>query len=59
LVKKNKKRKDLAFTPKLGWFINLQDLSVFASYANSFTPNTGTTVDLKAIEPSIMNMKLV
>ncbi|MFV8352654.1 TonB-dependent siderophore receptor [Flavobacterium sp. XS2P14] len=60
LVKKtiieDKKRKDLAFTPKLGLVYQpTKDLSVFASYANSFTPNTGTTVDLKAIEPSIID----
>ncbi|MFV8356007.1 TonB-dependent siderophore receptor [Flavobacterium sp. XS1P32] len=52
----DKKRKDLAFTPKLGLVYQpTKDLSVFASYANSFTPNTGTTVDLKAIEPSIID----
>ena len=60
LVKKtiteDKKRKDLAFTPKLGLVYQpTKDLSVFASYSNSFTPNTGTTVDLKAIEPSIID----
>ena len=60
LIKKtsieDKKRKDLAFTPKLGLVYQpTKDLSVFASYTNSFTPNTGTTVDLKAIEPSIID----
>nr|WP_309755870.1 TonB-dependent siderophore receptor [Flavobacterium sp.] len=60
LIKKtsteDKKRKDLAFTPKLGLVYQpTKDLSLFASYANSFTPNTGTTVDLKAIEPSIID----
>lgn len=50
------KRKDLAFTPKLGLvFQPTKDMSLFASYSNSFTPNTGTTVDLKAIEPSIID----
>jgi iron complex outermembrane receptor protein len=50
------KRKDLAFTPKLGLvFQPTKDMSLFASYANSFTPNTGTTADLKAIEPSIID----
>lgn len=53
---KDKKRKDLAFTPKLGLVYQpTKDMSVFASYSNSFTPNTGTTVDLKAIEPSIID----
>lgn len=50
------KRKDEAFTPKLGLvFQPTKDMSLFASYSNSFTPNTGTTVDLKAIEPSIID----
>ncbi|MFV8343354.1 TonB-dependent siderophore receptor [Flavobacterium sp. XS2P39] len=50
------KRKDLAFTPKLGFvFQPTKDMSLFASYSNSFTPNSGTTVDLKAIEPSIID----
>ena len=30
-------------------------MSLFASYSNSFTPNTGTTVDLQPIEPSIID----
>ena len=30
-------------------------MSVFASYSNSFTPNTGTTVDLQPIKPSIID----
>ncbi len=50
------KRKDEALTPKLGLVYQpTKDLSLFASYANSFTPNTGSTVDLKAIEPSIID----
>ena len=55
-ITEDKKRKDLAFTPKLGLVYQpTKDLSVFASYSNSFTPNTGTTIDLKAIEPSIID----
>jgi len=50
------KRIDQAFTPRLGLVYQpTKDLSVFASYANSFTPNTGTTVDLKVIKPSIID----
>ncbi|TDD74018.1 TonB-dependent siderophore receptor [Flavobacterium caseinilyticum] len=50
------KRKDEAFTPKVGLvFQPTHNTSLFASYSNSFTPNTGTTVDLKAIEPSIID----
>lgn len=49
------KRLDNAFTPKIG-LIFQPDLhtSIFASYSTSFTPNTGTTVDLKPIEASII-----
>ena len=50
------KRIDQAFTPRLGLVYQpTKDMSVFASYANSFTPNTGTTVDLKVIKPSIID----
>ena len=50
------KRKDEAFTPKLGLiFQPTKYMSLFATYSNSFKPNTGTTVDLKAIEPSIID----
>ena len=45
-----------AFSPKAGLVIQpTTDLSLFASYSNSFTPNTGTTVDLKPLEPSIID----
>lgn len=55
-VTETPKRKDEAFTPKLGLvYQTTKDMSLFASYANSFTPNTGTTVDLKAIKPSIID----
>lgn len=48
--------KDLAFSPKLGLvFQPTKNMSLFASYANSFTPNTGTTVQGDAIEPSIID----
>lgn len=50
------KLKDLAFSPKLGLvFQPTKNMSLFASYANSFTPNTGTTVRGDAIEPSIID----
>ncbi|MGO4905913.1 TonB-dependent siderophore receptor [Flavobacterium sp. W20_MBD1_R3] len=55
-VTETPKRKDQAFTPKLGLvFQPAKNMSLFASYSNSFTPNTGTTVDLKAIKPSIID----
>jgi iron complex outermembrane receptor protein len=45
-----------AFSPKGGLVIQPnKDLSLFASYSNSFTPNTGTTVDLKPLAPSIID----
>jgi iron complex outermembrane receptor protein len=55
-ITEGQKRKDQAFTPKLGLVYQpTKDMSLFASYSNSFTPNTGTTVDLKAIKPSIID----
>jgi iron complex outermembrane receptor protein len=45
-----------AFSPKAGLVIQpTKDLSLFASYSNSFTPNTGTTVDFKTLDPSIID----
>ena len=49
-------RKDEAFSPKFGLVYQpTKEMSLFASYSNSFTPNTGTTVDLKPIKPSIID----
>lgn len=49
-------RVDQAFTPKVGLVYQpATDVSLFASYANSFTPNSGTTVDLKVIKPSVID----
>lgn len=50
------KRKDEAFTPKLGLvFQPTKDMSLFASYANSFTPNTGVTIYGETIAPSMID----
>ncbi|AIN74321.1 TonB-dependent siderophore receptor [Flavobacterium psychrophilum] len=50
------KRKDEAFSPKVGLvFQPTKNTSLFVSYANSFTPNSGTTADLVAIKPSIID----
>jgi iron complex outermembrane receptor protein len=50
------KKLDNAFSPKVGIIYQPStDVSLFASYSNSFTPNTGTTVDLQPIEPSIID----
>jgi len=55
-VTEGAKRLDNAFSPKLGLVYQpTKNLSVFASYSNSFTPNTGTTVDLQPIKPSIID----
>jgi iron complex outermembrane receptor protein len=55
-ITQSAKKLDNAFSPKLGLVYQpLKDLSVFASYSNSFTPNTGTTVDLQPIKPSIID----
>ena len=52
----DKKRIDEAFTPKLGLvFQPTRDLSLFASYANSFTPNTGATIFGETIAPSLID----
>ncbi len=49
-------RKDEALSPKVGLVYQpTKDMSLFASYSNSFTPNTGTTVDLQPIEASIID----
>lgn len=45
-----------AYSPKAGLIIQPdKETSLFASYSNSFTPNTGTTVDLKTLNPSIID----
>ncbi|AOZ98337.1 TonB-dependent siderophore receptor [Flavobacterium commune] len=51
------KRLDNAFSPKVGLVLQpTKNISLFASYSNSFNPNTtGTTVDLKPIKPSIID----
>ncbi|TRX23300.1 TonB-dependent siderophore receptor [Flavobacterium franklandianum] len=50
------KRLDNAFSPKLGLVYQpTKDMSIFASYSNSFTPNTGTTANLQPIKPSIID----
>ncbi|MEO7977706.1 TonB-dependent receptor [Flavobacterium sp.] len=53
---KGAKSLNRAFSPKAGLVIQpTTDLSLFASYSNSFTPNTGTTVDSKPLDPSIID----
>jgi iron complex outermembrane receptor protein len=55
-ITEDQKRLDQAFTPKLGLVYQpTKDMSLFASYSNSFTPNSGTTVDGKVIKPSLID----
>ena len=55
-ISKGIKLKDKAFSPKVGFIYQPdKNASIFASYSNSFTPNTGTTADLKPIEASIID----
>ncbi len=50
------KTKNTAFSPKGGIVIQPnKTTSLFASYSNSFTTNTGTTVELKPLDPSIID----
>lgn len=45
-----------AYSPKGGIVIQPnKDLSIFGSYSNSFTPNTGTNVNLEPLKPSIID----
>lgn len=55
-VTEGPKRLDNAFSPKLGLVLQpTKDISLFASYSNSFTPNTGNTFDSKPLDPSIID----
>jgi len=50
------KQKDVAFSPKLGLvFQPSKKTSLFASFSDSFTPNTGTTVSGAVLNPSIIS----
>lgn len=55
-IKEDAKRIDEAFTPKVGLVYQpTKDMSLFASYANSFTPNTGVTIYGETIAPSLID----
>ncbi|GGA77275.1 TonB-dependent receptor [Flavobacterium palustre] len=50
------KRLDNAFSPKAGLIIQpTKEITLFGSYTNSFTPNTGNTYDSKPLKPSIID----
>ncbi|MGV9004291.1 TonB-dependent siderophore receptor [Flavobacterium sp.] len=49
-------RNDRAFSPKVGLIYEpLKTLTLFSSYSNSFTPNSGVTIENEAIKPSIID----
>ncbi|KGO90171.1 TonB-dependent receptor [Flavobacterium suncheonense] len=55
-VQKDPKRLDRAFSPKVGIVYQpFKNMSLFASYANSFTPNTGTDIYGSTLEASIID----
>lgn len=55
-VTKDKNRIDEAFSPKIGLVYQpTKNTSLFASYSNSFTPNTGFTVTNEVIKPSVID----
>lgn len=55
-VTEDKKRIDEAFSPKVGLVYQpTKNTSLFASYTNSFTPNTGFTVNNEVIKPSVID----
>lgn len=55
-VTKDKNRFDEAFSPKVGLVYQpTKNTSLFASYSNSFTPNTGFTVTNEVIKPSVID----
>ncbi len=47
---------DHAFSPRVGLVYKpIESMALFASYANSFTPNNGLDVDSNALKPSVIN----
>ena len=56
----NSYKKDMAFSPRLGLVYQFDEsFTAFASYSNSFTPNTGLSIDSNGntspLDPSIIN----
>lgn len=49
-------RNDRAFSPKIGLIYQpTKTTTLFTSYSNSFTPNTGTTIFNEALKPSLID----
>jgi iron complex outermembrane recepter protein len=50
------KKYDQAFSPRVGLVYKpIKTMALFTSYANSFTPNTGTDINGKALSPSLID----
>ncbi|MEA9411886.1 TonB-dependent receptor [Flavobacterium sp. PL02] len=55
-ITKADKLTDQAFSPKVGLIYQpTKDMSLFASYSSSFTPNTGFTYNNAPLDPSIID----
>jgi iron complex outermembrane recepter protein len=55
-VVKSKPRFDKAFSPRLGFVYKpVENISLFASYSNSFSVNTGTDIYNNALPPSLID----
>ncbi len=55
-VTEEKIRNDRAFSPKVGLIYQpTKSISLFSSYSNSFTPNTGIDINNEALKPSIID----
>ncbi len=55
-VKPGTIRNDRAFSPKVGIIYQpTKSISLFTSYSNSFTPNTGTDIFFQPLEPSLID----
>lgn len=55
-VTKTDAKYDHAFSPRVGLVYKpTNNMAVFASYSNSFTPNTGIDVDSNALKPSVID----
>ena len=49
-------KNDRAFSPKVGLIYQpTKSITLFSSYSNSFTPNTGIDINNEALEPSIID----
>jgi iron complex outermembrane receptor protein len=47
---------DHAFSPRLGLVYKpVENMAIFASYSNSFTPNSGLAVDSSSLNPSVID----